>query len=64
MEVSTSNQLFNGIQWWSPLDLRINQNTQFAASFLLGEESDVTREPKNSEVTQDCKNLQRVYMNE
>lgn len=53
-----------GIQWWSPLDLRIHQNTQFAASFLLGEESDVTREPRTSEVTQDCKDLQRVYMNE
>lgn len=61
MEVGT---LMESLWWWSPLDLRIHLNTQFAASFLLlGEVSDVTREPRTSEVTQDRKNLQRVYMN-
>lgn len=58
------SSLMRSLWWWSPLDLRSHLNTHFAASFLLEERSDVTREPRTSEGTQDCKNLHRVYMNE
>lgn len=61
-----SQHLRSALQWdHSADDLRIHLTTQFAAGFLLlGEVSDVTSEPRTSEMKQDCKNLQRVYMNE